>query len=240
MSETDSEVIVHLLEENFLKENDLLSAIKRTVLELDGVYAIVIKVEDTGHIALVRDNMGVRQIYYGENNRIIAFASERKALWKVGMKEPLSRVLPGHCVIIAEGAVGDFEVGPKTLNPKKIKYKTMPSAVAAYKRALVSSMRKRTQDLDRIGIIFSGGIDSVIIAWLAKQMVKEVICYTGGIQGSSDIAFARRIAKRLDLKLRVNELTSNEVEQMIPSVMDIIEDTNAGQVEVAIPVYACE
>ena len=99
-------------------------------------------------------------------------------------------------------------------------------------------MKKRTQDLDRIGIIFSGGIDSVIIAWLAKKMVREVICYTGGVQGSSDIAFARRIAKRLGLKLKVNELTHEEVEEMIPDVINTIEHTNSGQVEVAIPVYA--
>ena len=69
-------------------------------------------------------------------------------------------------------------------------------------------------------------------------MVREVICYTGGIQGSSDIAFARMIAKRLNLKLRVNESTQDEVEQMIPEVINTIEDTNAGQVEVAVPVYA--
>jgi len=40
------------------------------------------------------------------------------------------------------------------------------------------------------------------------------------------------------LKLRVNELTYEEVESMIPEVINTIEDNNAGQVEVAIPVYA--
>ncbi len=69
-------------------------------------------------------------------------------------------------------------------------------------------------------------------------MVREVICYTGGIQDSSDILFARQIAKKLKLKLRVNELTHDEVEQIIPEVLNLIEDTNAGQVEVAVPVYA--
>ncbi|HET7345510.1 MAG TPA: asparagine synthase C-terminal domain-containing protein, partial [Nitrososphaeraceae archaeon] len=91
---------------------------------------------------------------------------------------------------------------------------------------------------DRVGIIFSGGIDSVIIAWLAKKMVREVTCYTGGVKDSSDVAFARYIAKKLNLKLRVNELSQDEVEQIIPEVIDVIEDTNAGQVEVAVPVYA--
>ena len=239
VTQTDSEVIVHLLEDHFNKNNDLLYAIRKTVAELDGVYALVIKDEETENIALVRDKIGVRQIYYGENDRFIAFASERKALWKVGIKEPTNRVLPGHAIIItSDGSIQKFKVAHPPIHSKKIIYKTMDSAVNAYEKALLASMKKRTQDFDRVGIIFSGGIDSVIIAWLAKKMVREVICYTGGIQGSSDIAFARMIAKRLNLKLRVNELTQNEVEQMIPEVINTIEDTNAGQVEVAVPVYA--
>jgi len=239
VTQTDSEVIVHLLEDHFNKNNDLLYAIRKTVAELDGVYALVIKDEETENIALVRDKMGVRQIYYGENNHFIGFASERKALWKVGIKEPTNRVLPGHAIIIkSDGLIQNFKVSRSPVHSKKIIYKTMDLAVNAYEKVLLASMKKRTQDFDRVGIIFSGGIDSVIIAWLAKKMVRDVICYTGGIQGSSDIAFARLIAKRLNLKLRVNELTQNEVEQMIPEVINTIEDTNAGQIEVAVPVYA--
>lgn len=240
ISETDSEVIVHLLEEHFAKTKDLLSAIKKTVSELDGVYAIVIRDKETGDIALVRDVMGVRQLYYGHNEQLVAFASEKKALWKIGLREPTLRVNPGSALIIMpNGSLSEqHKVAKNPISDQKVRYKTLSSAVKVYKRALMASMRKRTQDFDRIGIIFSGGIDSVIIAWLAKKMVREVICYTGGVEGSSDIAFARKIAKKLDLKLRVNELTKNEVEEMIPDVINTIEHTNAGQVEVAIPVYA--
>ena len=238
-TQTDSEAIVHLLEDHFIKGKDLLYAIKKTVAELDGIYGLVIKDEVTGTVALVRDKMGVRQIYYGENNSFIAFASERKALWKVGIKEPTNHVLPGHTIIISpNGSLQEFEVARPPIHSMKIAYNTMALAVNAYKKALLASMKKRTQDFDKVGIIFSGGIDSVIIAWLAKKMVREVICYTGGIRGSSDIAFARQIAKKLKLKLRVNELSRDEVEQIIPEIINVIEDTNAGQVEVAVPVYA--
>jgi len=237
---TDSEVIVHLLEDHFTKSNnDLVYAIRKTVAELDGVYALVIKDEVTGTIALVRDKIGVRQIYYGENNSFVAFASERKALWKVGIKEPTQCVLPGHAILIkSNGLLQEFEVAQAPVQSTKIVYKTMASAVSAYQKALIMSMKKRTQDFKRVGIVFSGGIDSVIVAWLAKKMVPEVICYTAGIEGSTDIAFARNIAKKLKLKLRVNELTRSEVEQMIPEIINVIENTNAGQVEVAVPVYA--
>jgi len=236
---TDSEVIVHLLEDHFAKSNDLIYAIRKTVAELDGVYVLVIKDEVTGTIALVRDKIGVRQLYYGENDSFVAFASERKALWKVGLKEPTKCVLPGHAILIkSDGLLQELEVAHAPVQSTKIVYKTMASAVNAYQRALFMSMKKRTQDFKRVGIIFSGGIDSVIVAWLAKKMVPEVICYTAGIEGSTDIAFARNIAKKLKLKLRVNELTRNEVEQMIPEIINVIENTNAGQVEVAVPVYA--
>lgn len=238
-TQTDSEVIVHLIEDYFLKKNNLLYAIKKTVAELDGVYAFVVKEEESGTLALVRDKMGVRQIYYGEDDRLIAFASERKALWKIGIKEPTKRVLPCHAVIISpDGTLQEFKIANLPIESTKKVYKTMASAVSIYEKALLASMKKRTQDFDKVGIIFSGGIDSVIIAWLAKKMVPEVICYTGGIRGSNDIVYARQIAKKLNLKLRVNELTQEEVEQMIPEVINTIEDTNAGQVEVAIPVYA--
>jgi asparagine synthase (glutamine-hydrolysing) len=237
-TQTDSEVIVHLLEDHF-RNNDLLYAVKKTVAELDGVYALVIKDEQKGTMALVRDRMGVRQIYYGENDRLVAFASERKALWKIGIREPTNRVLPGCAVIIKPNdKLEEIQISYPPVRSSRIVYKTLTPAAEVYKKALLASMKKRIQDFDRVGIIFSGGIDSVVIAWLAKNMVKEVVCYTGGVHGSSDIEFARKIAKKLDLKLRVNELTSDEVEQLIPEIIDTIEDTNAGQIEVAIPVYA--
>ena len=142
-TETDSEVIAHLLEDYALKSDDLVNTIKKTVADLDGVYAIVIKDEKTNNIALVRDRMGVRQIYYGENDSLIAFASERKALWKVGLREPTHRVLPGHAVIITpDNLLQDFEVAPSPVCSKKILYRTMAPAIKAYKNSLVSSMRK--------------------------------------------------------------------------------------------------
>jgi asparagine synthase (glutamine-hydrolysing) len=142
VTQTDSEVIVHLLEDHFNKNNDLLYAIRKTVAELDGVYALVIKDEETENIALVRDKMGVRQIYYGENNHFIAFASERKALWKVGIKEPTNRVLPGHAIIIkSDGLIQNFKVSRSPVHSKKIIYKTMDLAVNAYEKVLLASMK---------------------------------------------------------------------------------------------------
>jgi asparagine synthase (glutamine-hydrolysing) len=234
---TDSEVIVHLLEEN-ARDSSFLGAIKRTVVELDGVYALAIKDASAGQVALVRDRIGVRQLYYAENDRYIAFASERKALWNIGISEPTRRVLPGSATIISpECRLQSFQIADPLSTNVKIAHKTTVSAIEAYDQALQASMKKRLQDLDRIGIIFSGGIDSVLIAHIAATIVPEVTCYTGGTSGSSDIEYARRIAERLKLDLKVCEFSQDEVEKLTPEVIRVIEDSNAGQVEVALPVY---
>jgi asparagine synthase (glutamine-hydrolysing) len=234
---TDSEVIVHLIEDH-LRKNSLLGAIKKTVAELDGVYALAIQDKKTGETVLVRDRIGVRQLYYADTSNFVAFASERKALWKIGIKEPTRRIMPGSAIIISQdGRLQSFQVADPIPQKVRIIHRTMASAVEAYRKALVDAMEKRVQDFQRIGIIFSGGIDSVLIAYLAAKMVPEVICYTGGVTGSSDIIYARQIADRLGLNLKVCELSQEGMERLIPEVMNVIEDSNAGQVEVALPVY---
>ncbi len=51
---TDSEVIVHLLEDQYQKtKGDLIEAIKRTVYQLDGIYILAIREQATGNIILV-------------------------------------------------------------------------------------------------------------------------------------------------------------------------------------------
>jgi asparagine synthase (glutamine-hydrolysing) len=235
-TQTDSEVIVHLLEDHYLVCGDLLESVTRTVEELDGIYALAIRDNEAGTIVLARDRLGVRPMYYSENERLVAFASERKALWAIGLREPTLRVLPGHALVI-ESSGRMQQVQTCDLPKSKVTFKTMASAVAEYEKAFVASMKKRTQDFQRIGIIFSGGIDSVLVAYLASKMVPEVICYTCGVEGSTDLEFARQVAQKLGLPLKANELSQARIEQLIPEIMRVIEDSNAGQVEVALPVY---
>lgn len=235
-TQTDSEVIAHLLEDHFLVCGDLLESVTRTVEELDGIYALAIRDEETGSVVLARDRLGVRPMYYSENESLVAFASERKALWAIGLREPTLRVLPGHALLIQKS--GKMQQVQVTDLPKqKVTCKTMASAISEYESALIASIEKRTQDVQRLGIVFSGGIDSVLAAFLACRMVPEVTCYTCGVEGSSDLEFARQIARRLGLPLKANELSEKRVEQLIPEIIRVIEDSNAGQVEVALPVY---
>jgi asparagine synthase (glutamine-hydrolysing) len=210
---------------------------------LDGVYSIAIKDHKTGDIALVRDLLGVRQLYYSEDTEQVTFASEQKAIWLLGDNKSVKRVMPGHAVIISNnGNLREYRIAepPHSLDANKVnfKYNSLEDALKAYKRSLMAAMKKRTEGLDKIGIIFSGGIDSVLVAWLAKDMVKEVTCYNAGTPDSSDILFAGKVAKELDLPLKVNVITKQSTEEMLPKIIYAIEDSDALQVEVALPIYS--
>lgn len=233
-TETDSEVILHLLEENY--KGDLVKALRKTVKKLDGVYALAVR--DANGVVIVRDRMGIRQLYYGEDSEIIAFASEKKPLWMIGVKD-VHRVLPGYAVAFAKGKITTERLLKPPIEVRGKRIRSMSPAIVRYKTALYDAVKKRIQDLDRIGIIFSGGVDSVLIAKIAKDLhVQDLRCYCAGLVGSRDIRYSEKVAKMLGLKLRAKELTVSDVESILPKIIEVIEDTNAGQVEVAIPVYS--
>jgi len=242
ITKSDSEVIIHLVEQYLGDGNDLVKAIKKTVDILDGIYAFAIRDCRTGLIALARDQLGVRQLYYTDHQDVLAFASEKKSLLGIAPRGEIRRIMPGTIVLIDSNfKMKEFELGKRFIadsERKKAIYSDRTEAVASYQKALFASMKKRTRDLEKVGIIFSGGIDSVLIAYLAKKMVPEVICYCGGMKNSPDVLFAEEVAKKLDLPLHTNALELQEVEGMLPRIVEVIEDNNFGQVEVAIPVFA--
>ncbi len=242
VTDSDSEVIVHLVEQYLKGGNNFVNAVKKTVAMLDGIYAFAIRDQKSGQIGLTRDQLGVRQLYYTNTDDLVAFASEKKSLVRIVPKGEIKRVMPGTTVLIdPKFMIKEYEmIKPLSHGSrrKKVFYHTRDEAITAYQHALLASMKKRTMDLDTVGIIFSGGIDSVFIAYLAKSMVKKVVGYCGGLKGSTDIEFAKDVAKRLNLPLRINELSVNDVESILPRIVDVIEDNNVGQVEVAVPVFA--
>lgn len=230
-TETDSETVVHLLEDAY--QGDLESAVCEVLPKLDGVFALA--VSDGDEIVVARDMLGVKQLYIGENEYYIAFASERKALWEVGIENE-ERLLFGHVARFSK----DGMVIKKALNPpvdEEVTTNEFEDAVNAYGQALVDAVRKRVSGLDRVGIIFSGGIDSVLIAKIASQFT-DVVCYTAGVKGSEDIKYARIAAQKIGVDIKTRELDLKDVESYIPKTIEAIEDRLFGQVKVAIPIYA--
>jgi len=105
---------------------------------------------------------------------------------------------------------------------------------------LFLAVRKNIDKEKRVGILFSGGIDSVVIAQIARQFA-DVTCYTAGLEGSQDIDYARKIAEELKLEHRVRLIKGEEVIGYVRKVIAAIGEANIMKVGVGIPIFAaCE
>ena len=93
ITDSDCEAIISLV--NKFYNGSLSSAVSQTIKKLDGDYAFALY--DGKELVIIRDTLGVKPVYYGttEDNGIFAFASERKALWKVGLKN-IKTLEPGN------------------------------------------------------------------------------------------------------------------------------------------------
>ena len=232
---TDSETIVHLLEENY--DGDLEAALLKTLPELNGVFALVIT--DGSRMAIARDMLGVKQLYYSVTDELVSFSSERKALWSIGVRDEGERLPPGHFSIISREGMKTvkFQNPPVVQNPQSNTITEFDDAVREYLVALRGAVSKRIEDMGHIGIIFSGGIDSVLVAKLAKDEGADLTCYSAGAEGSGDLSNAQYAASKLGFKIRINRLEERKVQDCIPKIIQTIEDRNLSQVEVALPVY---
>ena len=228
---SDSEVIVHLLEEIY--EGDLLDALKKVIGLLDGMYTIA--VTDGESLVVARDPIGKKPLYYIKNENTTYFASEKKALWN-GKDYP-KRLNPGDILNIDNSGVR-VEEGFHLQMPQ-IDIVDFREAVQIYKDVLITAVRKRVAGLAeaRIGVIFSGGIDSVLISKLLQREGKSVICYCTGTEESGDIIAARSVADDLGLELKTTIIEEGMVEEILPEIIQNVEESGLLQVEVAIPMY---
>jgi len=228
---SDSEVIVHLLEETY--QGDLLDTVKKVGALLDGMYSLA--VTDGKSIVVARDPIGKKPMYYIKNDDVMYFASEKKALWNG--KDLPKRLNPGE--ILAMNGNGFSVHEGHYLQLPQIDIVDFREAVESYKEVLIKAVKKRLAGLHEttLGVIFSGGIDSVLVAQLLQREGKNIICYCTGTEDSGDMIAARSVADDLGLELKTTVIDEKLVEGILPEIIRNVEECGLLQVEVAIPMY---
>jgi asparagine synthase (glutamine-hydrolysing) len=232
---TDSEIILKLVEQNY--QGDLLEAVKLILPKLDGVYALAIT--DNKQTVIARDKIGVKQLYVAQSSDHVAFASEKKSLLAISIPyDNIRRLLPGHLAVMNKEGVRDLPFWSPESIKSSVQITDEDEALKAYHDAIVDSVAKRVAGRKRVGIIFSGGIDSVLISYLVRKQGVPFTCYTAGREGAVDIEWAQNVASRFGFPLEIKKLSVKAIEELIPEVIDSIEDHSLNQVEVSIPMYA--
>jgi len=226
----NSEAIVHLVEKNYAK--DLAQATRTSLPNLLGAYAFAIY--DGREVVAVRDPVGVKPLYFGESNELVGFASERKALWKLGIRNVMA-LAPGGILSLSRKGCQTSE-GIHLVRPA-VKSLTAEEAASKLKESLYEAVRRKLRGFQNVAVAFSGGVDSVIIAKLVAALRAKVTLYTVGFQGSYDIMAAAETAKSLDFEHVVRLLTLKDVEEYLPKVVYAIEDADPMKIEVGLPLF---
>ncbi|MEA2032627.1 MAG: asparagine synthetase B, partial [Euryarchaeota archaeon] len=84
-----SEVLLHLIEEIY--DGDLLRTVQSVVKMLNGMYAFA--VTDGDEVVITRDPVGIKPIYYVEEDESVYFCSEKKGLYDI--EGEIKRIPPG-------------------------------------------------------------------------------------------------------------------------------------------------
>ncbi len=226
-SDVDSEVILRLIE-YFLEKNLPIPAIIRKIMFMvNGDYAVAFSDREGKKIYLFRDPVGIRPLYYSPRG---FFASEKKVLWSIG--EEAYPVKPGYLVEISEKGIRSTQIF--SLSELRGRNFEFQKAEASLSNMLDYAIKLRSTK--NVGVLFSGGLDSALLALLASKY-SNVVLYTAGAEGSSDLEWARKVSEKLGLKLREFVFDIEDVEEAVKRVIYAIEEPDAMNLAIGIPLY---
>ena len=233
-TDSDCEIIIQLI--NRFNKGSLACAVMKTIEQLEGDYAFA--VYDGENFAVVRDPVGVKPLYFGETEKTFAFASEKKALWKIGITDV--KTLPPDSMIYNKELVKlncNLKENIAVVSHLKAQCISKNVLKKQLKESLINSVKKRVSGLSEVGILFSGGIDSTILARIADNLRIKVILYSVGHENSADLKFARETAETMDLPLKIRKVDVEDVRKYLPVVLDAIEEFNIMKIGVGMPAY---
>jgi asparagine synthase (glutamine-hydrolysing) len=181
-----------------------------------------------------RDAVGSRPLYYGENEEFVALASERKALWRIGIRKTDS-FPPGHIVLLDKHGFEYERIN--TLTHSKPRRITMQAAVSELQRVLSHAMKERLLGLKEVAVAFSGGLDSGIIAFLAKRANVDTHLVHVSLMDQPESGYARKAAEELGLPIHAYLFKEEDVEKAVPKVVKCVEEPDPIKVSIGIPIY---
>ncbi|WEL23777.1 diphthine--ammonia ligase [Candidatus Nanohalovita haloferacivicina] len=224
-TENDAETLLKLLDEKGVEGLE----------EVDGIYAFAYLKD--GEIIIARDVLGVNPVWYSDEEFV--FASERQALEKEGLE---CREL--HPRRILRYDIEEDEVSFQQREFFEIDVKEaieIDQAAEEIKEKFLGAVKKRVPEGD-VGLLFSGGVDSTLIAAALQELDKGFTAYTAGIQHGNvnaprDMDWAQEIAEEMDIELEAYEASLEEVEEVLPEIVDWISSTSVVKNGVALPFH---
>lgn len=215
-----------------LQQADRVKASEAFLKEVEGDFSFIIA--EPERIIAGRAPVGVQPLYYGENRTVAALASNRKALWQLGIDKTRS-FPPGHLALVSREG---FKFKPvKTLAYAQPKPVTMQEAAGTLQKLLEQSVRKRVRGTKEVAVAFSGGLDSSVVAFLAKKCPVDVHLVHVSLENQRETEEAKRAADALNLPIKVCLFREADVEKVVSKVVELIEEPDPVKTSIGVPFY---
>ena len=212
-------------------EHSTLRGLREVTSEVGGFSGLVAR---SGTLCGFRDVNGLRPLFYGRLGGKVAFASERKALWRIGLTH-VQAVPPGFTINLArERIIKTRQVYFGRPRKRKI---TFRSASTTLQRLLFASIRRITDRTSRICVAFSGGLDSAVTAAVARNVGVDIQAVSVGLEGSSEVSTVESFGNDLGLRVRLQTFAADSIEMDVRRVLWLIEEPNLMKLSVAIPLH---
>jgi len=183
---------------------------------LDGSFSCAI-VEKDDEVILARDPVGARPLFFGSEDNVFYFSSEMKALKDYVQFD--IRELPAGNLFSTKTGINEFApFVPDVPEPQDLK-----DAAAILRELLIEAVKKRMDDVNAISL--SGGLDSSIIAVIAKEFNPDLHLFTGSIERfpGPDLENAILMAEFLGMEHHVYRITDQDIADFIPEAVWYLE-----------------
>lgn len=214
---------------------------------LDGMFALAIL--DGDDLFLARDPLGIKPLYTGTGaHGMLYFASEIKALAQV--TNEIKAFPPGHWYHSRLGwqqyytvktgvqqnvATAGLPIENTTVIAEKVANED--AALPLIRDSLRQAVHKRLMADVPLGVSLSGGLDSSLVALLAREGMDQLHSFAVGVEGSSDLAAARTVARFLGTIHHEYCYTEQEMVSVLPQVLFYLESFDPALVRSALPNY---
>ena len=238
LGNSDCEVIFQLLEQKKLTFSELIQKIY-------GVYSIVaierLPSENT-RVYIARDPVGVRPLFWVQTVTNLIIASEPCALKSYGSLVRVFEPDTALYISINEAGVpssnGVVLKSPNLCTPFPTTISNLNFAVRTVSDAMENVVRRRLMSDRPMACYLSGGVDSSSIAALVSKFSSSPIhTFSIGLEGSTDLVFARAVAKHLGTIHHEIIKTEQEFIDAIPDVIFAIQSYDVTTVRASTPMY---